>query len=192
MRRFLVPMSVVAGALLVFGSVVLDRPGGTGHTAAGLTPGSVAGQSSQGCSYRWDSEHLPTLTAHVEAALAGAGLTGATASAQAQGERCVDTQAGTSHFMAMSSFVGLAVPVDSASDLEALGNVTAVLADAIVPVLSTASRDVMPGPNPPNVQIGFKAPGATTSLRTSLSTLQTTRSQGLSGAALLAALGYTP
>ncbi len=142
------------------------------------------------CAYIRHSEPLPELGARVQTSLVDAGIAGATAKAQAAGERCTDVPTGQGEFWVMTSVVSVEVPVADLDDLDAVGDVAAVVSGAVLTAISAAPTDEVPGGSPPQVGFVFVGPDRRVSLWTDAPKLQAAHDQGLTGAALLTALGY--
>jgi hypothetical protein len=135
---------------------------------------------------------LPELGTLLQTALTDAGLVDVQAKAEEAGERCKNMQTGEGDFWAMMSTVSTEAPVADLGDLDAVGAVVAAVASAVLPVVTTAPPDVMPGGSPPMIGFTVVSPTGRATLWTSLPKLQSALDQGLTGAALVAELGYKP
>jgi len=137
------------------------------------------------CAWNWATQPLPEVSAQLQAALDAAGIPGATGSAVAFGENCIDYQTNQVRgFAVMETDFGIQVPVASLTDLEALGN----LAGQVLLVLERFPVGQVPGPQPGQVQLIFSAGGEELALTFTVEQAAAARSAGLSGAVLLEAL----
>jgi hypothetical protein len=152
---------------------------------AGSFPPASGSSTTQPCAFMWATRPLPILASGLQTALDGAGIAGSKVIANAFGETCGN------QFMAMQSEITIDAPVAaSLDDLAALGDTSQAVAGAVLPVLSTAGRDVMPGPNTPKVTVIFKAAdGHSRVLVSSRTLLNDAQSGQLAGEAFLRAAG---
>lgn len=132
---------------------------------------------------------MPELTNQVQAALEAAGIPGASANVYAFGEDCFDPQTGTvMRFATMETDFDIQLHVASLQDLDALGN----LAEQVLAVLDTFPPDSTPGPQPGRIGLIFSRGKEQHRLYFMLEQAEEARGRGLSGRALLEALGYEP
>jgi hypothetical protein len=162
-----------------------------------LPPFGPRAEASQACSRLWYKVPRPELAAQLQAALEGAGIAGATVSAEAAGERCYNEETGEVRGPGITNRVHARVPVDDVSDAEALGTLAATMADVAIPVLVDAADDIVTSDlttasRPADVSVSFVSPDERRDFKTRLPDLQAAREQGLTGAALIEALGATP
>lgn len=156
-------------------------------------PGATATNASfsfGNCAYSWANRPLPELTDQLQAALDAAGIPGATARAYDFGENCNDQETGTvAGFSRIETDVEIRLEVADARDLDALGSLT----DQVLAVLDTITRDSLSGRLPGRIGLNFAMRGATRNwLYFYDEQLEEARGRGLSGRALLEALGYPP
>ena len=130
---------------------------------------------------------MPELSEDVQAALEGAGITGAKAYAEAYGEDCMNAKMGKArYFAAKETDFHVTLNVDGLGDLEVLGT----LAEEVLAVLDGFPPKETPGPMPGYVGLRFVAPDSERRLWFTVLEWTDARDQGLSGAALLEALGW--
>lgn len=158
-----------------------------GPVQAGSVPPATGASTTPPCAYMWATRPLPILASGLQTALDGAGIAGSRVVARAVGETCDYGN----QFMAMQSEITIDAPVAaSLDDLAALGDASQAVAGAVLPVLSTAGRDVMPGPNAPKVTVIFKAAdGHSRVLASSRTLLDDAQAGQLAGESFLRAAG---
>jgi len=187
--------------LLRFGCVYLMGLGllwaGCGPAPAPPTdtpqPGAIATNTSLvfvDCAWSWANRPLPEVTDQLQAALDAAGIPGATARAYDFGENCNDQETGTvARFARIETDVEIRLEVVDLQDLDALGSLT----DQVVAVLDIFARDSLSGRQPGRIGLNFTLRGAAGHwLYFYDEQLAEARGRGLSGRALLEALGYPP
>jgi len=142
----------------------------------------TAPATSQNCIFAWATQPLPDLTAKVQAAINAAGLTGVSASAEAYGENCNDSQTNKLiHFSTLETDFFITVKIANLTDKDNLGN----LLEKILAVLDSFPPGKIPGPQAGKVNISFETGSDTLNLMFSVPAGKTARSLGLHGAALL-------
>jgi len=141
------------------------------------------------CAWSWANRPLPELTDQLQAALDAAGIPGATARAYDFGENCNNQETGTVRFARIETDVEIRLEVTDPQDLDALGSLT----DQVVAVLDTFVRDSLSGRQPGRIGLNFTLRGGAGHwLYFYDEQLAEARGRGLSGRALLEALGYPP
>ncbi|UCC75821.1 MAG: hypothetical protein JSW37_09900 [Anaerolineales bacterium] len=138
-----------------------------------------------GCMWNWSTRPLSDLSGQVQGAVEAAGLSGATASAVAFGEDCIDPKSGeVKRFATMQTDFRITVPVGDVRNLDELGD----LAEQVLEVLDSFPAKNTPGPQSGDVSISFEAGEERLHLWFSIMQADKAREQGLHGAALLEAL----
>jgi hypothetical protein len=137
------------------------------------------------CYFNWATQALPELTAEIQSALDAAGLENVTVSAAAYGENCYtyDTNE-VAYFAAMQTDFTVTAQVASLDDEAALGD----LAAEILTVLNSFPPDEDPGPNPGRITLIFTQDTNQVFVTVPVGQAAQLVEQGLSGAALWAAL----
>lgn len=143
------------------------------------------------CIPRSEDEPLTVLTVRLRNALDEAALAPSVVEARSRGTACVGLN-GVPARVRHASVVDVRVPSDASADLDALGTTTAAVADAFKTVLSSPTSDSTLGPHGPTITLTLESPATGVRLVTSWTRLLAARDQGLTGAALLDVLGYTP
>jgi len=142
----------------------------------------TATANSQHCFYEWATQPLPELSAKVQAAINAAGLTGVSATAEAYGENCIDSQTNKPiSFGTLETDFHIVVKVASLIDKKDLGN----LLEKVLVVLDTFPTGGIPGPQPGNITISFQNGNDEINLMFSISAGKSARLLGLHGAALM-------
>ena len=142
----------------------------------------TAPATSQNCIFAWATQPLPDLTAKVQAAINAAGLTGVSASAEAYGENCNDSQTNKlNRFSTLETDFFITVKVANLTDTDNMGN----LLDKILVVLDTFPAGKIPGPQPGSIAVSFRVGSEELNLMFTVPAGKTARSLGLHGAALL-------
>ncbi len=133
------------------------------------------------CAWVWDTQSLPDLSTEIQSALATAGLTGITVSAEAYGEDCITASGAVDHFATMETDFRITMQVASIDDHEALGT----LLEQILTGLDAFPPGVAPGPNPGYIGITFQAGGDEERLWFTVADGASARALGVHGTALL-------
>jgi hypothetical protein len=136
------------------------------------------------CGYVWASQSLPDISKQVQSAFISAGLSDATARAEAYGENCVEDNGAVRSFGAMETDFYIQLPVPDLSDRQALGD---LLEKALV-IIDQFPPGTVPGPNPGYVGVEFNSGQEILNLHFTVTASKSARNQGLHGADLLAAL----
>jgi hypothetical protein len=151
-----------------------------------MTPTPTTALSQTDCVWNWNTRSLDDLSAEVLAALQAEDVTGATASAVAFGEDCVDPHTGeVLRFATMETDFHFTLPVSDLGGREELGR----LVEKVLEVLDSFPTESTPGPQPGYVGLTFVMDGETLNLWFKITRADDVRQQGLHGAALLEALG---
>lgn len=137
------------------------------------------------CAWQWARQDLPDVTSQTMTALAAASVPFTQVLAEAYGENCVymdGNQAQVAYFAAMTTDFYLTVPVESILATDALAEIIIRTYDAL------SNLSGLPA------QLGyldmtFIGPDGTASVRSMFSTIQAALANGLTGAALLDAIG---
>jgi len=139
--------------------------------------------------YTWNYGRLDDLSTQVDRALAEAGLYGARGYAQAYGEDKRSASSGAyCGFLTLETDFTITLPVQSLTDPQVLApRVLALLA-----VLDAFPPEETPGPRPGYISIVLVHRQERARMRFSVMTAAEAREHGLTGAALLQALGYQP
>ncbi len=125
----------------------------------------------------------------VQAAFKAKGIDNVSARLQSYGENCIDANTNKIvNFTPMETDFNLTIQVESLDDAEALGDQLAV----VLPVLRNFPADTFPGPNPGRVFVTFNAGGQLQSLSFDMMQAGEALDKGLTGSALLEALGQQP
>ncbi len=153
-----------------------------------VTPPQENSSSSPAtCAYVWDSRPLDLETTMVQAAYKAKSMDNVNVRLQAYGENCVqvDTNQIVS-FTTMETDFYLTIDVGSLDDVDALGNQLA----GSLQVLRSFPADTFPGPNPSRVFVTFDAAGQIQNLSFDMQQAGSALDKGLTGTALMAALGF--
>ena len=151
-----------------------------------VTPTPTAALAPTDCIWNWNTRPLDDLSRQVQTALESVDVTGATASAVAFGEDCIDPHSGeVKRFATMETDFHFTLPTSDLEDLDELGH----LAETVLEVLDSFPTESTPGPQPGYVGLTFVADGETLHLWFKVTRADEARQQGLHGAALLEALG---
>jgi hypothetical protein len=138
--------------------------------------------ADQPCYFNWATQPLPDLSAKIQAAIDAAGLKNVTATAEAFGENCYDSQTNQPvSFSAMETDFRLSVPVDNLKDNEKLGN----LLNEILTVLDGFTSETTQAPQPGYVGVTFRTGNDELRLWFLVEDGKSARALGLHGAALL-------
>ena len=141
----------------------------------------TATANSHNCYSNWASQPLPALSASVQAAINAAGLKDVGANTEAYGENCYDSQANKPvSFSTLETDFYIKVKVGSLTDHAALGN----LLEKILVVLDTFPAGKIPGPQPGNITVSFRAGIKELNLMFTVAAGKSARLLGLHGAAL--------
>lgn len=159
------------------------------RTAAPTVTPTIVPLTTTDCFWNWNRRPLPELSEQVQAALDAAGIAGASTSAVAYGEDCIDPQTNTvQYFATMETDFFVTLQVEDLANLDALSE----LAAEVLAVLDGFPPNSTPGPQPGYIGITFVAGEEECNLWFTVEQAADARSRGLSGAALLEALGYRP
>lgn len=137
------------------------------------------------CAWQWARQDLPDVTSRAVTALTAASVAFTQARAEAYGENCVymnANQAQVGHFAAMTTDFYLTVPVESIRAPEALAEIVIRSYYALVNLTDLPARLGY-------LDITFTGPDGTASVRSMFDPIQRALGNGLSGAALLEAIG---
>jgi hypothetical protein len=141
----------------------------------------IATANSQNCSYSWATQALPDLTEKVQSAINAAGLKGASATAVAYGENCIDPQTNkTLGFATMETDFYITVQVADLTNKENLGGTL----ERILSILDAFPVGKVPGPQPGYIAISFQAGKDESNLSFTVLAGKSARLLGLHGAAL--------
>ena len=164
----------------------LLRPTPTSSPQASLTD---TPPSYEECGWTWSTRPLPELTDQLQAALDAAGIPGATARAYAFGENCLDQSGTVKRFARMENDFDVQLEVADLQDLDALGD----LMERVLAVLDALPPESDPPPQPGRIGLKFSTRDTEgTWLYFMEEELESARGRGLTGRALLEALGYPP
>ena len=132
---------------------------------------------------------MPELTDRLQAALDAAGIPGATATAYAFGENCLDQSGTVRRFARMENDFDIRLEVADLQDLDALGN----LMEQVLAVLDVLPPESDPPPQPGRIGLKFSTRNIEGIwLYFMEEELEAARGRGLHGKTLLEALGYPP
>ena len=121
-----------------------------------VTPTPTTALAPTDCIWNWNTRPLDDLSGQVQAALKAADVSGATVSAVAFGEDCVDPHSGeVRRFATMETDFHFTLPVTALEDLDELGH----LAEKVLEVLDSFPTESTPGPQPGYVRLTFVADG---------------------------------
>jgi len=145
--------------------------------------------SYEECGWTWSTRPLPELTDQLQAALDAAGIPGATARAYAFGENCLDQSGTVKRFARMENDFDIQLEVADLQDLDALGDLT----EQVLAVLEALPPESDPPPQPGRIGLKFSTRDTDgVWLYFMEEELEAARGRGLTGRALLEALGYPP
>lgn len=133
------------------------------------------------CYFNWATKPLPELSADVQSALETAGLTEVTATAEAYGENCYDSQTNeVAYFAVMETDFRIRVEVPDLADTVHLGN----LLEQVLVVLDGFPSETTPGPQPGYIGIRFKHAAEELNLWFTVTDGESARALGLKGSEL--------
>lgn len=134
------------------------------------------------CYFNWATQALPELSDEVQSALEAAGLTGVTATAEAYGENCYDSQTNeVAYFAAMETDFRIQVEVPDLADIAHLG----ALLEQVLEVLDGFPNETTPGSQPGYIGVNFAEGQETLYLWFTIIDGESARALGLHGAELL-------
>ncbi|MCB9457688.1 MAG: hypothetical protein H6671_17020 [Anaerolineaceae bacterium] len=137
------------------------------------------------CGWQWATQPLPELTGQIRAMFIAAGIADIEIQATAFGENCVPGREGIAgYFAAMETDFDLTLTMDAGLDDEAIGRQVANALD----VLALFPPDNTPGPMSGYLRLVILQGSTARQWRLNVNDALAAREQGLTGAALLAAL----
>ena len=134
------------------------------------------------CYFNWDTQPLPDLSKQVQTAVDSAGLKGVTASAEAYGESCYDSQTNQPvGFGAMETDFRFTVKAASLDDKDKLGDILEKIM-VVLDKFTDGSINIAPAGN---VNVAFQSGEQALYLSFVVENGKAAREKGLHGAALL-------
>lgn len=182
-RSFVLPLMLAWLLVLLPACSLPQMLAWVSHTPTATPAPPATTDQTAPCGYAWARQELPDVTEEAQA-LVDAVLQGVTVRATAFGENCINPDGTVRHFLTMSTDISATVPV-TAFDADALASIVVTLADTLQTVSSAPARLEW-------LEIVFQSGGEERRLRTQFATIDTAVASGLSGADLLAALGWQP
>ena len=152
-------------------------------------PDVITAEPYMGCAWQWAYQDQPDLQAALEAALTNAGIAYDSVSVYAYGENCLDGQGNIQYYAAMETDFDLTLLVEDLGD-------RAALADRLAEVLALLVKEFpvgeTPGPQPGYFSLTFLAGTDTLAVYVQQDTAVELVRQGVTGEALLEAVGVAP